>query len=360
MDLMSSNLQATNTKFNSILSGLESTKADALANLETAASTATSAISSQLESVTGDLRSLVPEGFSVPNINLQGQLQSLSGLVDPIQSANLLASITADFGDALSASGFSLDTLVSDAASAFGLGDSLSGTIPNFELSPLGDIIQKASEIKVPTIDPVIEEASTFTENSDFAAAKTAAINAVYTTSETLPTVDSGAFKISEKFKKITQSFGGVSITKEGTTPVLAFENDVRKTISNKGFTNRVFTITEKFTVSDIKDLEGDKVVTLKHEPSKIIKVKGRTVATESERYIFDFRNLMNLQGFFKDTLNDTYKKDAYAINFLNNKQVVFKQEFRQYDGTPWAIKVTYKYNETYDPTFAKSETTTA
>ena len=83
-------------------------------------------------------------------------------------------------------------------------------------------------------------------------------------------------------------------------------------------------------------------------------------MATESERYIFDFRNLMNLQGFFKDTLNDTYKKDAYAINFLNNKQVIFKQEFRQYDGTPWAIKVTYKYNETYDPTFAKSETTTA
>ena len=42
MDLISSNLQATNTKFNSILSGLESTKADALANLETTASTATS------------------------------------------------------------------------------------------------------------------------------------------------------------------------------------------------------------------------------------------------------------------------------------------------------------------------------
>ena len=349
------NLMGSNPQFNSVLSRLENLENDAVSNLEATASTAVAAAETQLSNLTNDLRAIVPEGFSVPNVSLQSQLQSLSGLVDPAQSANLLASITSDFGDALSTSGFSLDTLVSDAASAFGLGDSLSGTIPNFELSPLGDIIQKASEIKVPTIDPVIEEASTFTENSDFAAAKTAAINAVYTTSETLPTVDSGAFKISEKFKKITQSFGGVSITKEGTTPILSFENDVRKTISNKGFTNRVFTITEKFTVSDIKDLEGDKVVTLKHEPSKIIKVKGRTVATESERYIFNFRNLMNLQGFFKDTLNDTYKKDAYAINFLNNKQVVFKQEFRQYDGTPWAIKVTYKYNETYDPNYAKA-----
>ena len=324
MDLLSSNLQATNAKYNSILSKLESTRSTAFSNLETGATTAASAISTDLSNLTSELRTLVPEGFSVPNVNLQAQLQSLSGLV-------------------------------SDAASAFGLGDSLSGTIPNFELSPLGDIIQKASEIKVPTIDPVIEEASKFTENADFAAAKTAAINAVYTTSETLPTVDSGAFKISEKFKKITQSFGGVSITKEGTTPVLAFENDVRKTISNKGFTNRVSTINEEFTVSDIKDLEGDKVVTLKHEPSKIEMVQGRTVATESGRYIFDFRNLMNLEGFLTDVLGDTYKKDVYSVYLLNNKQVVFKQEFRQYDGTPWAIKIRYKYNETYDPNYAKA-----
>ena len=353
MDLLSSNLQATNAKYNSILSKLESTRSTAFSNLETGATTATSAISTDLLNLTSELRTLVPEGFSVPNVNLQAQLQSLSGLVDTTQSANLLASITTDFGDALSTSGFSLDTLVSDAASAFSLGDSLSGTIPNFELSPLGDIIQKANAVKLPSIDPVIEEVSKFTENADFAAAKTAAINAVYTTSETLPTVDSGAFKISEKFKKITQSFGGVSITKEGTTPVLAFENDVRKTISNKGFTNRVSTINEEFTVSDIKDLEGDKVVTLKHEPSKIEMVQGRTVATESGRYIFDFRNLMNLEGFLTDASGDTYKKDVYSINFLNNKQVVFKQEFRQYDGTPWAIKIRYKYNDTYDPNYA-------
>ena len=355
MDLISSNLQGTNAKYNSILSKLESTKSTAFSNLETAAATATSAISAELSNVTSELRTLVPEGFSVPNVNLQGQLQSLSGLADATQSANLLASIKTDFGDALTAGGFDLDSLVSSAASAFGTDTSLSGLVPNFELSPLGDVIQKANAVKLPSIDPIIEEASTFTENSDFAAAKTAATNAVYTTSETLPTVDSGAFKISDKFKKVTQSFGGVSITNERTTPILSFENDVRKTISNKGFTNRVFTITEKFTVSDIENLEGDKAVTLKHEPSKIIKVKGRTVATESGRYIFDFRNLMNLQGFLKDTLNDTYKKDVYSVYFLNNKQVVFKQDFREYDGTPWAIKVTYKYNETYDPNYAKA-----
>ena len=249
MDLISSNLQATNEKFNSILSGLESTKADALANLETAASTATAAISSQLENVTGDLRSLVPEGFSVPSVNLQGQLQSLSGLTDLTQSANLLASITADFGDALSASGFSLDSLVSGAASAFGSGDSLSGIVPNFERSPLGDVIQKANAVKLPSIDPVVEEASTFTQNTEVTAAKSAASSAVISTSKTLPTEDTGVLRVSEKSKKVTQTQNSVAITKEVTTASQAVETKVtgggetvvtRKNVSSKGFSHQV------------------------------------------------------------------------------------------------------------------------
>ena len=79
-----------------VASKLESTRSTAFSNLETGATTATSAISTDLLNLTSELRTLVPEGFSVPNVNLQGQLQSLSGLVDPLQSANLLASITAD------------------------------------------------------------------------------------------------------------------------------------------------------------------------------------------------------------------------------------------------------------------------
>ena len=51
MDLISSNLQATNEKFNKVLSNLEKTKAEALSNLETDASTATAAISSELSNV---------------------------------------------------------------------------------------------------------------------------------------------------------------------------------------------------------------------------------------------------------------------------------------------------------------------
>ena len=276
----------------------------------------------------------------------------MSGLVDPLQSANLLASITADFGDALSASGFSLDTLVSDAASAFGLGNTLSGVVPNFERSPLGDVIQKANAVKLPSIDPVIEKAATFVPNKEFTAAKTAATKAVFTTSTTFPTADAGYIKLSEKFKKVTQSFGGVSISKEVTTAKDSFENGERKTVSSKGFSHRVVTITEKFKVSDMEEIGGDKVVTLKHEPTKIEKVHGRIQRAGTERSIFRLVNLFNLSELARNAINEKYEKDVYSIYPLNNKQVVIKEVIRQYDGTPWAVKIQYKYNETYDPNY--------
>ena len=250
MDLISSNLQATNEKFNSILSKLEEERDLALANLETAAATLTPQLESKLGEVTSNLRSLVPEGFSVPNVNLQGQLQSLSGLTDVTQSANLLASITADFGDALSASGFSLDTLVSDAASAFGSGDSLSGIVPNFEKSPLGDVFQKANAVKLPDLDPVKEELSTFTQNTEVTAAQSAASSAVRETSKTLPTEDGDTYKIAKKSKKVTQSYGGVAHTKEVTTSSQAVEvktsggevKVIRSNITEKGFSHQTGT----------------------------------------------------------------------------------------------------------------------
>ena len=353
MDTQTSNLQGDNPKFKAILSKLESTKSTAFANLETAADTATSAISADLSNLTTELRTLIPEGFSVPNVNLKGQLQSLSGLTDLTQSANLLASITSSFGSELTANGFNLDTLVTDAKSAFSSGTSLSGLIPNFELTPAGDILRKASAVKLPSIDPVIEEASTFTENSDFAAAKTAATKAVFTTSETFPTADAGYIKVSDKFKKVTQSFGGISITKELTTPLDSFENNIRKTVSPKGFSNRVLTISEKFTTSDMEEISGDKVVTLKHEPIKIEKVVGKTTKAEGTLTRFELLSIFRPSELLRNFLQNKYNKDLYSINLTNNKQVVFKEEYRIYDATPWAIKITYKYNETYDPNYA-------
>ena len=379
------NLMGSNPKFNSVLSRLENLENDAVSNLEATASTATAAAETQLSNLTNDLRAIVPEGFSVPNVSLQSQLQSLSGLVDPAQSANLLASITTDFGDALSTSGFSLDTLVSDAASAFGLGDSLSGTIPNFELSPLGDIIQKASEIKVPTIDPVIEEVSKFTENADFAAAKTAAINAVITTSKTLPTVDAGVLRVSEKSKKVTQVQNGVAITKAVTTASQAVETTAagvvsRKNISDKGFSHQTGYASEKFTYDQLTSaFRGSGVsVVLSKEATKIRYVLGFTQEPETTGVFPSGKpNLRHKFEVVSEGANTEigskyrYKADSWYLSddlVDGGTEVNIKQDYREYDRETKkdgktgetkktiAIKVGYTYNKTYDPIYAKLE----
>ncbi len=252
VDSTAPNLQGANAAFNNIVSKLNDTKSSALSNLQADASAAASELSSQLADVNTELRSLVPEPSSIPNVNLQAQLQSLSGLTNPLQSANLLADITSSFGDALTTSGFDLDSLVSSAAGVFGTGTSLSGLIPNFELSAAGDVIQKAAASLLPSIGPVTEEAATFVSNTALTAAKTAASSAVLSTSDALPTVDSGAYKIATKSKTITQSSGGSSISQKVTTPKDAVDEDgKRNTISSNGFTNSVGTITETFRRED-------------------------------------------------------------------------------------------------------------
>jgi len=379
MDLISSNLQATNTKFNSILSKLEEEKDLALANLETAASTITPELESKLGEVTSNLRSLVPEGFSVPNVNLQAQLQSLSGLTDLTQSANLLASITADFGDALSASGFSLDTLVSDAASAFSSGDSLSGLIPNFEKSPLGDVFQKANAVKLPDLDPVKEELSTFTQNTEVTAAKTAATSSVRETSKTLPTEDSTTYKVTEKSKKVTQSQGGQSITKEVTTATEAVEETTtggevtvtRRNVSPKGFSNRKANKTESFggtkggTITKLggsEELGIEYKVTLSHEPSKIEIVTGST-AKDSDQTTYTAANGQKRRRRFWKLKPESgpgnsitaaagrkYQQDTYRISSSDPKEIIINEYLREYDSERVKFSIKYVHDEKYDP----------
>ena len=379
MDLISSNLQATNTKFNSILSKLEEEKDLALANLETAAATITPELESKLGEVTSNLRSLVPEGFSVPNVNLQAQLQSLSGLTDLTQSANLLASITADFGDALSASGFSLDTLVSDAASAFSSGDSLSGLIPNFEKSPLGDVFQKANAVKLPDLDPVKEELSTFTQNTEVTAAKIAATSSVRETSKTLPTEDSTTYKVTEKSKKVTQSQGGQSITKEVTTATEAVEETTtggevtvtRRNVSPKGFSNRKANKTESFggtkggTITKLggsDELGIEYKVTLSHEPSKIEMVTGST-AKDSDQTTYTAANGQKRRrrfwklkpesgpgNYITAAAGRLYQQDTYRISSSDPKEIIINEYLREYDSERVKFSIKYVHDETYDP----------
>ena len=189
------NLAGANEAFNDLVKKINNVKDDVLSGLEVDASSLASTLSADLTSLTTELRDFVPELPALPDINLQSQLSSLSGLyVGSSQYNTLLGSITDSFGTAVTASGSSLDSFVSDAASAVAGGDTLSGVIPNMQLPALGgDVKLLADAIKQATEDAETEIVSSFTPpdgltdvQSTLSDAATEAQEAIETTTKTL------------------------------------------------------------------------------------------------------------------------------------------------------------------------------
>ena len=189
------NLAGASESFDDFEAALNAIANDMFAGLEVDASTLASTLSADLTSLTTELRDFVPELPALPDINLQSQLSSLSGLdVGSSQYNTLLGSITDSFGTAVTASGSSLDSFVSDAASAVAGGDTLSGVIPNMQLPALGgDVKLLADAIKQATEDAETEIVSSFTPpdgltdvQSTLSDAATAAQEDIKTTTKTL------------------------------------------------------------------------------------------------------------------------------------------------------------------------------
>ena len=168
-DTVTANLAGANKLFNSFISKLETIKSDLLGGLESEASTLASTLKGDLTAITGDLRNIMPAIPALPDINLQAGLTSLSGLVTGSnRHTALLKEITSNFGSALSTGGFSLDTLVSNAATAVGAGKTLSGIVPNFvkDAAGVAGAFQISDAVKQATENSIKETVSTFTKNS--------------------------------------------------------------------------------------------------------------------------------------------------------------------------------------------------
>jgi len=338
MDLATSGLAATNEKFNSILSQIDSTTKTMKELIESDASAAAEAIGADLSLLSGELRSLVPQGLALPNINLQSQLSSLSGLADPTQAAGLLSSITSSFGPALTTAGFSLDSLVASAGTAVAAGKSLSFDIPNFEKTAGGAAaaFQKSIGVKLPSIDPVKEAKAIFNANPAVADLTQAVAAAVKSTSDTLPEEDTSQYTITEETTNITKT----SITTAVTTALNAIEkigNKLkRKNISASGFTSRVGLITETF-------LSGDLVITLSDMPVMIMTVSG-------------FDELGNIWDIGLAPLSNDNKviMDEFTVS---GKIITIKESGKR---TYTKFLVRYAYNNTYDPTYKVDEVVVA
>jgi hypothetical protein len=190
-DITTPNLAGANEAFNDLVKKINNVKDDVLAGLEVDASALASTLSPNITSLTAELRDFMPELPALPDINLQSQLSSLSGLnIGSSQYNTLLGSITDNFGTALTSAGSSLDSLVSDASSAVAGDNTLSGIVPNMELPALGgDVKLLADAIKQATEDAETEIVSSFTSNEALTNLQSTLSDAVTAAQETIETV---------------------------------------------------------------------------------------------------------------------------------------------------------------------------
>ena len=205
MELDATGIEGQNQKLLQLQTKFEALMKSAKDGLEVDASAIAATASTDITSAISELRTLTPKLPELPSVNLQAQLSGLSGLVAGLpQHTQALAGIATKFGSALTASGFSLDTLVSDAASAIGAGTSLSAKIPNFELPSVGDPFQKAIEvlqanpIKPEDLADLAEKTSELVESPNFIALKAELETTAETIAEQMKTIDISGLQLPE------------------------------------------------------------------------------------------------------------------------------------------------------------------
>ena len=197
MELDATGIEGRNQKLLELQTKFEALMKSAKDGLEVDASAIAATASTDITAAVSELRTLTPKLPELPSVNLQAQLSGLSGLAAGLpQHTQALADITTKFGSALTAGGFSLDTLVSSASSAIGAGTSLSASIPNFELPSVGDPFQKAIEvlqanpIKPEDLADLAEKTSELVESPNFIALKAELKETADKVAEQMKTID--------------------------------------------------------------------------------------------------------------------------------------------------------------------------
>ena len=159
------NLPGASDIYNKIASKVDSIEKDVMSKLEVDASALAGSLTTDLLDLKAKTLSMIPTLSSFPSLNLQAEITSLAALAPASGAyAAKLASIGTSFGGAISTGGYSLDSIVSDGASALaGAIGSLSAAIPNMELPPgATEAIEVAKASILPTIDALEEAASAF------------------------------------------------------------------------------------------------------------------------------------------------------------------------------------------------------
>ena len=181
VDFKTPSLPGANEIYNHIAKKAEEIDTTAIEKMTSSASDVVSKLKTDLTDLKAKTGDLIPELPSVPSVNLQSELTALTGLTaGSSQYTDKLTSITSRFGSGLSAGGFNIDTIVSDASSAISDASSalaagtssvspasaLSAKVPNFELPPgATEAVEKAKASLLASAQPLKELAHSFSES---------------------------------------------------------------------------------------------------------------------------------------------------------------------------------------------------
>ena len=370
------NLCGANAEFNSVQNKFESLLSDAVAGLESEASSLASTLDSAVTSLTTDLRDLMPEVPSLPEVNLQSLLTSLSSLTPGTsEHTTLLTKIKTDFETELTAAGKSLDTLVTNARTQIDGGGDLCSVVPNFVKAADGltDAVEKSSESKQPNVDALQEKTSTLVKNAEVVAQRTGLglrvkkmiteastaedVVADTVTSTTPPTSDTGAFTVTET----TRGFGFGLNTVDVTTPA----SQDGKNITTAGFARRKTRATEKFKDSDVTQSGDTWTIKLSHSPVGISKLKGNCLITRASKEVQAMVHIVpkgETNRFSVGSRNQgkaTYEVDGQTVtitgqglNFFphsSTHETYFHEYLKDVE-----FQVSYDYFANYDPGLVK------
>jgi len=366
------NLCGASPEFNAIQTKFESMMTSATDGLEVDASALKATLDTDVTSLVADLKAMIPALPALPNVNLQGQLTSLSSLIPGSgQYTRLLADITTKFGTELTASGFSLDTLVSDAATAITGAGNLCDAVPNFEVPAAGGAaVEKAIGVLQPALDSEKEEVSVQLANVDFTAAK-AAVESTFTSydeiGEEVPAADIGPYRVAEETTKVSVSDNQGSVTTiEATTPKNSVGDSTtvtkatttktetittsggkvterkRSNVASKGFTRRIVRTKEYILLDDVAGF-FDMEFTLKNTPISIGSVWGYDPTAREGRGRWRYI----AKDSSSQTISDSYTLDGQTMVVTSDKH-----EYDE-DSKGYMFRVNYKYLDNYDPNFA-------
>ena len=144
-DFKTADICGASPNLNGVLEKMDSLKNSLSSSLTVDPSSLASTLSSEVSALSSSLSSMIPELPSAPDVSLQAELTALSNIDLTLPSGLLeyrskLDSITNQFGDSLTASGFSLDSLVSQVAPS----------IPSLPGAPSVDLCSVVPNFKLP------------------------------------------------------------------------------------------------------------------------------------------------------------------------------------------------------------------